>query len=198
MSDLDRKRQFLACLSDPSRFSMVTTLAAGPRCVTELAGLVGLSQSCTTRHLQALLRAGIVSGERRGKKVVYALRPLDSGSHPVLRWACESLDVDGDVGAGAPGSRARDHLAERTQRRRASVAREIEVTDALVVAFDAPWEASDGGAPDDRAAIRELDPIEPRRERSEAGEALTDNPGPPPPERPLRRAPAEDLDDFLL
>lgn len=92
MTVATERRRFLACLSDPSRFSLVTMLADGPRCVTELASLVGLSQSCTTRHLQALLRESIVVAERRGKRVVYALRREGRDVHPVLRWACEPVE----------------------------------------------------------------------------------------------------------
>jgi DNA-binding transcriptional ArsR family regulator len=80
-------QQFLACLSDPSRFRLVTRLAEGGRCVTELAMDVGLSQSCTTRHLQALQRQGIVRGIRQGKRVVFQICSSESGLHPVLGWA---------------------------------------------------------------------------------------------------------------
>lgn len=95
------RRRFLACLSDPSRFSLVTMLADGPRCVTELATLVGLSQSCTTRHLQALLRERIVDMRREGKRVVYTLRHDDREAHPVLRWACGTASSEAQP-AGAP------------------------------------------------------------------------------------------------
>jgi len=80
-------QQFLACLSDLSRFRLVTQLAERERCVTELATEVGLSQSCTTRHLQALQRQGIVRGVRQGKRVVFQLCADESGLHPVLSWA---------------------------------------------------------------------------------------------------------------
>jgi len=66
---------------------MVMRLARGERCVTELAAEVGLSQSCTTRHLQALQKEGIVRGVRSGKRVMFALSPSHGGIHPVLRWA---------------------------------------------------------------------------------------------------------------
>jgi DNA-binding transcriptional ArsR family regulator len=67
----------MACIGDPSRFALLRNLARGPACVTELARRVGLSQSCTTRHLQALSRESLVKGVRDGKKVVFAMRDDD-------------------------------------------------------------------------------------------------------------------------
>jgi len=58
-------QRVLACLGDPSRFRMVALLAGGDRCVTDIAREVRLSQSCTTRHLQVLLRHAIVSRVRK-------------------------------------------------------------------------------------------------------------------------------------
>lgn len=55
----------------------------GERCVTELATLVGLSQSCTTRHLQALAREGLIRSRRDGKRVLCRLAP-DEATAAVL------------------------------------------------------------------------------------------------------------------
>jgi DNA-binding transcriptional ArsR family regulator len=69
----ERTRRLLACLGDPSRFALAQALLPGERCVTELATLVGLSQSCTTRHLQALAREGLIRSRRDGKRVLCRL-----------------------------------------------------------------------------------------------------------------------------
>jgi hypothetical protein len=45
---------------------------------------VGLSQSCTTRHLQALERAGLVKGTRDGKRVVFRTAPRGAAAAGVL------------------------------------------------------------------------------------------------------------------
>ncbi len=63
----------LACLAVPSRFRLVRAIAEADRCVGELAISVGLSQSCTTRHLQALAREGLIEGRRDGKRVRFSL-----------------------------------------------------------------------------------------------------------------------------
>ena len=41
--------------------------------MTDLARQVGLSQSCTSRHLQALLRQGLVQRSRDGKRVMFRI-----------------------------------------------------------------------------------------------------------------------------
>ena len=81
-----RSRHLLACLGDPSRFRIVLFLLDGDRCVTELAGEVGLSQSCTTRHLQYLEREGMVRGDRQGKRVMFRLRSDRPRVRELLAW----------------------------------------------------------------------------------------------------------------
>jgi ArsR family transcriptional regulator len=227
MTDAAQKRQFLACLSDPSRFNLVTTLAGGPRCVTELAGLVGLSQSCTTRHLQALLREGIVSGERQGKRVVYALRDLEPDAHPVLLWACgpsgalergvahagsPSESYSRTAGAGppldevmSPGESSSAAGPRRTRRPSAiRLARadrreeSIEVTDALIVAHDSGWRDDEGVASPPVMTDARGENL-PFEAGSDDSRARHDRADPgPPAHREFVRAVREDLDDFLL
>jgi DNA-binding transcriptional ArsR family regulator len=77
----------MACLGEASRFGLVEHLANGPRCVSDLAREVGLSQSCTTRHLQTLARFGIVRGRRDGKRVVFQVCAERPAVHALLGWA---------------------------------------------------------------------------------------------------------------
>ncbi len=86
-------RSVLACLGDASRFQLVCRLIGSERCVTELAIEVGLSQSCTTRHLQALERAGLVLGTRHGKKVVFRLRRDAPEVGELLEWVLHGAGV---------------------------------------------------------------------------------------------------------
>jgi len=85
LSPTDTQR-VLACLGDPSRFRMVALLAEGDRCVTDIAREVQLSQSCTTRHLQVLLRHAIVSRARQGKRVLFRLRDDTPDMASLLEW----------------------------------------------------------------------------------------------------------------
>lgn len=82
----DRARWLFACLGDASRYRIVAALSGSERCVSELARDVALSQSCTTRHLQALQRVGLVSRERQGKRVVFRLRTDDVRVEGLLEW----------------------------------------------------------------------------------------------------------------
>jgi DNA-binding transcriptional ArsR family regulator len=58
-----------------SRAAMLTDLAA-PRSTTELARRLSLSPATTSHHLAALRDAGLVSGRRDGRSVLYARTPL--------------------------------------------------------------------------------------------------------------------------
>src|SRR5215831_3132789 len=75
----------LAALAAPRRFELLVLMLTGAdRSVSQLAEAVGLSQSCTTRHLQALSRAGLVKGVRDGKRVVFRIAPRDAEARTVL------------------------------------------------------------------------------------------------------------------
>lgn len=65
----------LSALADPARWRLVTLLAERPRPVGVLAELAGARQPQTTKHLQTLERAGVVTSQRSGQRRVYALEP---------------------------------------------------------------------------------------------------------------------------
>ncbi|GAA2271897.1 metalloregulator ArsR/SmtB family transcription factor [Nonomuraea roseoviolacea subsp. roseoviolacea] len=65
----------LAALADPARWRLVNLLAERPRPVGVLAQLAEARQPQTTKHLQTLERAGLVTSQRSGQRRVYALRP---------------------------------------------------------------------------------------------------------------------------
>jgi uncharacterized protein YndB with AHSA1/START domain/DNA-binding transcriptional ArsR family regulator len=64
----------LTALADPARWRLVGLLAERPRPVGVLAQLAGARQPQTTKHLQALERAGIVTSQRSGQRRIYSLR----------------------------------------------------------------------------------------------------------------------------
>jgi rhodanese-related sulfurtransferase/DNA-binding transcriptional ArsR family regulator len=70
-------RQALAevakALGHEHRIELVEQLAQGPRSVDALATRVGLSVANASQHLQQLRRAGLVSAQRDGKRVIYRL-----------------------------------------------------------------------------------------------------------------------------
>ncbi|WP_435971039.1 metalloregulator ArsR/SmtB family transcription factor [Streptomyces sp. Qhu_M48] len=65
----------LTALADPARWRLVCLLAERPRPVGVLAQLAEARQPQTTKHLQTLERAGVVTSRRSGRLRVYALRP---------------------------------------------------------------------------------------------------------------------------
>ncbi|MEV0143748.1 MULTISPECIES: metalloregulator ArsR/SmtB family transcription factor [unclassified Nonomuraea] len=64
----------LTALADPARWRLVSLLAERPRPVGVLAQLAQARQPQTTKHLQTLERAGLVTSHRTGQRRVYALQ----------------------------------------------------------------------------------------------------------------------------
>lgn len=66
--DLDQPldRVFFA-LSDPIRRAILNELDKGPRLVSELAAPFDISLQAVSRHIQVLVRAGLVQQERTGR-----------------------------------------------------------------------------------------------------------------------------------
>lgn len=61
-------------LSDPTRLRLVELLSGGERCVCELTGPLGASQSRLSFHLKTLKDAGLVADRPEGRWVYYRLR----------------------------------------------------------------------------------------------------------------------------
>jgi ArsR family transcriptional regulator len=64
-------------LGDPTRLTILTTLAAhpGPVCACDLGDGVALEQPTISHHLKVLREAGLVTSERRGTWGFYQLHP---------------------------------------------------------------------------------------------------------------------------
>lgn len=71
---LAARARVLKALAHPARLLAVDELAKGERCVCELQQLIGSDMSTVSRHLAILREAGVVTDERRGNQVFYALR----------------------------------------------------------------------------------------------------------------------------
>ncbi|MEE1770042.1 metalloregulator ArsR/SmtB family transcription factor [Streptomyces sp. JV185] len=63
----------LQALATPSRLRILARLQEGPCPATELAEAVGMEQSACSHQLRLLRNLGLVTGERRGRSVIYAL-----------------------------------------------------------------------------------------------------------------------------
>ena len=71
----DHCARMLRALADPERLRIVACLRAGPRNVTELAGLLKAEVVNVSHHLGVLRHAGLVLDEKQGRFVVYQLHP---------------------------------------------------------------------------------------------------------------------------
>ena len=112
--------RFLGALAEPERLRIVQALLAGPKTVGEVCRAVGSPVANTSHHLRQLSIAGLVSGTKRGRFVVYALVPEvyqrqaeeaaakgdDTAARDVLDFGCCQLDL-GKPGATARGKRGR-------------------------------------------------------------------------------------------
>ncbi|WP_406056719.1 metalloregulator ArsR/SmtB family transcription factor [Streptomyces sp. NBC_01077] len=96
---MDDADPLLAALADPARWRLVRLLAERPRPVGVLAQLAEARQPQTTKHLQTLERAGVVTSQRSGQRRVYALRPGP------LRDLAAALGRLADTAEEAGGSR---------------------------------------------------------------------------------------------
>lgn len=63
----------MQALATPSRVRILGRLREGPCPVTELAEAVAMEPSAVSHQLRLLRHLGLVVGERRGRRVVYAL-----------------------------------------------------------------------------------------------------------------------------
>lgn len=62
-----------AALGSAGRLQLLEFVAQGERSVDALAAMTGLSVANTSKHLQALRQAGLVSGRKAGLRVYYSL-----------------------------------------------------------------------------------------------------------------------------
>jgi ArsR family transcriptional regulator len=60
-------------LGSPARLAIARTLIDGERCVCDLVEACGLGWSTTSKHLDVLREAGVVSSEKRAQKIFYRL-----------------------------------------------------------------------------------------------------------------------------
>lgn len=92
--DLLLKAKLFRGMADPSRLAVLEALWDGPRCVSEVVSTTGLSQPNASAHLACLEDCGLVTRERRGKFVYYAL-----ADKRVVKILEEAEAILGEIGA---------------------------------------------------------------------------------------------------
>lgn len=107
--------------ADPTRLRILSALAAGPLCVSDLVEILRLPQPLTSRHLAYLRRVGLVEAERDTRHAHYRLAEPRSPVHANLLGCVRTcfvgigtLDAERRVAA----ERAVEREASRPQRTR--------------------------------------------------------------------------------
>src|SRR3990170_2812451 len=111
---LSTKAKLFRGLADPSRLAVLEALRDGPRCVSAVVTATRLSQPNASGHLACLRECGLVTRERRGKFVYYAI--ADKAVVKVLEETDTVLDR---VAPGVARCPRYDRPAGRTRRRAA-------------------------------------------------------------------------------
>jgi DNA-binding transcriptional ArsR family regulator len=78
------EQKIFHALADPSRRAIFESLTRGEAAVNELTARFAISQPAVSQHLSALKEAGLVRGERDGRRVVYRVEP--AGLQPLTDW----------------------------------------------------------------------------------------------------------------
>lgn len=128
-------------LGNPHRLDLLEHLLQGEKSVEALAGKAGLSVANASQHLQALRRAGLAVGERRGKQIVYRV-----GGAEVLDLI-GALRVVGERHATAVQAVIGDYFQARDALEAVSFAElEAKLADGLVTVLDVrPADEFDSG-----------------------------------------------------
>ncbi|MGV9253688.1 ArsR/SmtB family transcription factor [Streptomyces sp. NPDC003697] len=101
----------LQALATPSRLRILARLQEGPCPATELAEAVGMEQSACSHQLRLLRNLGLVTGERRGRSVIYALYDnhvaelLEQALYHVEHLRLGLRDIPARAPAAAAGAR---------------------------------------------------------------------------------------------
>ena len=96
-------------LASGRRLELLDVLAQGPRSVEQVAGEIGQSVANTSAHLRTLAAAGLVTSQRDGNRVVYAL----AGPSVEVLWA--ALRSTGTGHLAALDRLAEDYLGDRRE-----------------------------------------------------------------------------------
>lgn len=94
-------------LGHPLRLELIEQLGQGPRSVDLLADKLGLPIANVSQHLQQMRRAGLVTGERQGKFIVYRL------ADPSVLAAVAALQKVAEAGLAEVDKVVRGYFLER-------------------------------------------------------------------------------------
>lgn len=88
---LEAAGELLRALAAPVRIAIVLQLRESQRCVHELVDALGVPQPLVSQHLKILKAAGVVTGERSGREVLYRL-----ADHHLAHIVVDAVDHAGE------------------------------------------------------------------------------------------------------
>jgi ArsR family transcriptional regulator len=74
VNTLEYSAEVLKAIAQPARLRIIQLLRDGEHCVCEISPAIGHEQSNTSRHLQMMLKSGILQQRKDGLKIYYSLR----------------------------------------------------------------------------------------------------------------------------
>lgn len=116
MTPVALRAKLLRGLGDESRLRVLEVLRDGPLSVSEIVTRTGLTQPNASMHLSCLAECGLVTRERRGRFVEYAI--ADKRVVRVLDDVEELLSQVGELIEDCPRYQAPEHRTRRGGRRR--------------------------------------------------------------------------------
>ncbi len=92
-----------SALSDPARVRVLAALQHGELCLCHLVALLELAPSTVSRHMDLLVRAGLVARRKQGRWAYFRLAEREAAPpvRSALRWVQTAVADDPAVAADA-------------------------------------------------------------------------------------------------
>jgi ArsR family transcriptional regulator, zinc-responsive transcriptional repressor len=105
---LDAAGELLRALAAPVRIAIVLQLHESQRCVHELVDALSVPQPLVSQHLKILKAAGVVTGERSGREVLYRL-----ADHHLAHIVVDAVAHAGEDAGARAGQRSDEEERRR-------------------------------------------------------------------------------------
>lgn len=94
---LEKVARFFSAFSDATRLQILMELKKGPLTVGELVKRIGVSQGNVSKQLQLLADRGLLTREKKGTQVIYAVG--DEIIYQLCQHVCDKLNREAQESA---------------------------------------------------------------------------------------------------